>query len=222
MGSLRRAVVTAGVVLITLSVETRAQQAPVESGLQDRPEVQASARAAREASGPSTVAASHAPRQAVVAPSDASYADTISPVSLERIRAGLEREPRLLRSVAGTTPHFRIQVVGTANSHDIRVKQPWQDDAPVRSNVQPTQTEAHREFMRLTTPAAARASYTAGGGGINILPMLQEALGKARAARREQEVKRIKQQIRDELAALEAANAAAGSAASAEKASKDP
>ena len=122
------------------------------------------------------------------------------PVSLERIRKGLEAPPSATVVVAepGMPPRYRVTV-----QEKLDIERLWREDLPVPSFVRPPRGLVHDEFVAAVTPDLFRG--TVQYPCCNVLSAI-EALGSAiaRGARKRAE-SRVRREIKKELEALEEA-----------------
>jgi hypothetical protein len=150
----------------------------------------------------------------VVAQSTDEPNPTALPVSLERIRKSLDREPAIrTEPTSSTQPTFRTRV-------DERLPAPMPLFTPrdVWVGIQPPGPTSHYEFLRMVTPVTARpyaafsqtelaivAAETMANAA--IVYAAKAAIKSARSSARKRHVERLRHQIATEVAAIEAANA---------------
>jgi hypothetical protein len=129
------------------------------------------------------------------------------PVSLDRIREGIQREPKLkLDFLDPTIPLFRISV----NEDPIKLEDYWKigPDTAVSRDVRPYHASAwHNEFLNMTTPKQHIAASPFGIMGNPALPIGAPVLAISSALKKalsNMERGRIRRQIQEELKAIEA------------------
>jgi hypothetical protein len=132
------------------------------------------------------------------------------PVSLDRIREGIQREPKLkIDFLDPTIPLFRISV----NEEPIKLEDYWKigPDTAVSRDVRPYHASAwHNEFLNMTTPKQHIAASPFGIMGNPALPIGPPVLAISSALKKalsNMERGRIRRQIQEELKAIEANNA---------------
>ena len=133
------------------------------------------------------------------------------PVSLERIRRGLEQPSAVtVISEPGMPPRFRVTV-----EEQLDIERLWREDLPVPTFVRPSRGLTHHEFLGTVTPELFRG--TAQHPCCNVLPAI-EALGSAiaRAGRKRTE-SRAKRAVKKELEELELARQRARAAGDKER-----
>jgi hypothetical protein len=129
------------------------------------------------------------------------------PVSLSRIRDALGHEPKLLLPfMSPDTPVFRTVVLGKT----LKLEDYWKvrPDTAVGKDVRPAFASTwHNEFMRMTTPSQQVGASVFGLFGNPAMPVGAPmlAIGSAiKSALRDHERAQVRQQIKEELAALDA------------------
>jgi hypothetical protein len=117
------------------------------------------------------------------------------PVSIERIRRGLDQTPTITVTygVANLTPLFRVNV----EEQWLEIERPWREDLPVPTFVRPSRGLIHHEFLGMVTPDLFRG--TVQHPCCNVLPAI-EALGSAiaRGSRKRAE-SRARREVRKAL-----------------------
>jgi hypothetical protein len=132
------------------------------------------------------------------------------PISIDRIREQLEREPTLSIDflAAAGVPVFRTE---TRSDLVLRFDgEYWRldKDNNVDPNARPSVNRWHYDFVKMTNPDLPTGYGP--GGGINILPGIQAAFSALKNMRDEHERERVRQQIQDELREIEDARRRAG------------
>jgi hypothetical protein len=129
------------------------------------------------------------------------------PVSLERIREGIQRNPKLkIDYLDPTIPLFRTSV----NEKGLKLKDYWKigPDTAVSRDVRPSFASAwHHEFLSMTTPKQQIAASAFGIFGNPLHPVGPPVLEITKALKSvfsNAERGRIKRQIQEELKLLEA------------------
>jgi hypothetical protein len=129
------------------------------------------------------------------------------PISLDRIREQLAREPafsaNLLRAL--DIPVFRTE---TKSDLVFRPDPRWWKDDDVGSYVRPTVNRWQYDFMKMTNPNLPTGYGP--GGGADVLPAIQSAFSGIRHAFQAREAAQVRQQIQEELRAINEARRAAG------------
>jgi hypothetical protein len=144
---------------------------------------------------------------ATTAPATAAEGDDGSklPVSLDRIREGIQREPALkIDFLDPNIPLFRIHVEENA----IKLEDYWKvgPDTAVSRMVRPSHaSRQHHEFIRMTTPTAYLATVPMGGNPLHpVGPPIIEISKGIKKILSNAERGRIRRQIQEELKAIEA------------------
>ena len=120
------------------------------------------------------------------------------PVSLARIRRGLEQPPGavILVTEPGMPPRYRVIV----QDNLLDVERLWREDLPVPTFVRPSRGLVHHEFLGAVTPDLFRG--TAQHPCCNVLPAI-EKLGSAIArAHRKRAEARARREVRKALEEL--------------------
>jgi hypothetical protein len=96
------------------------------------------------------------------------------PVSLERIRRGLDQRPTITVTygVDNLAPFFRVKV----EERLLDLEQQWREDLPVPTFARPSRGLTHHEFLGMVTPELFRG--TVQHPCCNVLPAI-EAIGSA-------------------------------------------
>jgi hypothetical protein len=133
------------------------------------------------------------------------------PVSLERIREGIQREPKLkIDFLDPTIPLFRVSV----HEKGIKLEDYWKigPDTAVSRDVRPYYASTwHNEFLSMTTPKQQIAASAFGLFGNPLYPIgppVFAITSALKSAFSNMERGRIRRQIQEELKALEANNEA--------------
>jgi hypothetical protein len=131
------------------------------------------------------------------------------PVSLDRIREGLQHEPKLkIDFLDPTIPLFRISV----QEKGLKLEDYWKigPDTAVSRDVRPSFASMwHHEFLSMTTPKQQIAASPFGIFGNPVHPVGPPVLAITSALKTafsNMERNRIKRQIQEELKAIEANN----------------
>jgi hypothetical protein len=129
------------------------------------------------------------------------------PISLDRIREQLAREPAFSANLlhALDIPVFRTQ---TQSDLVFRPDPRWWKDDDVGSYVRPTVNRWHYDFMKMVNPNLPTGYGP--GSGADVLPAIQSAFSGIRHAFQEREASKVRQQIQEELRAINEARRAAG------------
>ena len=117
------------------------------------------------------------------------------PVSLERIRRGLDQSPSIpvTYGLANLTPFFRV----TIEEQWLDVERQWRETLPVPTFVRPSRGLTHHEFVGIVTPDLFRG--TVQHPCCNVLPAI-EALGSAIArGHRKRAQSRARREVRKAL-----------------------
>ena len=134
------------------------------------------------------------------------------PVSLDRIREGIQRNPQLkLDFLDPTIPLFRVSV----HENGLKLEDYWKigpDTAVSRDVRPPFASTLHNEFLRMTTPMQQVAASPFGIFGNPMYPVGPPVLAITSALKKgfsNMERGRIRRQIQEELKELDANNARA-------------
>ncbi len=127
------------------------------------------------------------------------------PVSLKQIKKGLERPPQTSHLLPSDKPTFRTEVEEAYP--ELKLESYWKRDNAVAPYARPFYNKEHHEFIEWANrdnPGKARILYP-----INSpLPMVAKALyNSLKQGIAESSLRRIREQIRAELAQIEAARA---------------
>jgi hypothetical protein len=129
------------------------------------------------------------------------------PISLDRIREQLDREPafslNLLRALG--IPIFRVE---QRSDLVFRVDPNWWKDDDVGPYVRPTVNRWHYDFMKMVNPDLPTGYGP--GGGVDVLPAIRSVFASIRQGSQERERARVRQEIQDELRAINDARRKAG------------
>jgi hypothetical protein len=119
------------------------------------------------------------------------------PVSLERIRRGLEREGPALSAAPPEVSIFRVRVTERRLPYDLL----WQGDQVVPSYVRPRQPIGHYNFLSMATPEAFR-SGTLYPCCIPVMPAVQSVQRAVRRGIRSYAQARAKRIVQEDLERL--------------------
>lgn len=117
------------------------------------------------------------------------------PVSIERIRRGLDQTPTITVTygMGNLTPFFRVNV----EEQWLDIERQWREDLPVPTFARPSRGLTHHEFLGMVTPELFRG--TVQHPCCNVLPAI-EALGSAIArGRRKRAESRARRDVRKAL-----------------------
>jgi hypothetical protein len=156
-----------------------------------------------------------APQQPTTVSTPAASADEDGsklPVSLDRIREGIQRNPQLkIDFLDPTIPLFRVSV----HENGLKLEDYWKigPDTAVSRDVRPSFASTwHHEFLSMTTPKQQIAASPFGLFGNPVHPIGPPVLAITSALKKgfsNMERGRIRRQIQQELKELEANNARA-------------
>jgi hypothetical protein len=129
------------------------------------------------------------------------------PISLDRIREQLDREPafslNLLRAL--DIPIFRVE---QRSDLVFKVDPNWWKEDDVGPYVRPTVNRWHYDFMKMVNPDLPTGYGP--GSGVEVLPAIQAVFASIRHASQERERARVRQEIQDELRVINEARRKAG------------
>jgi hypothetical protein len=141
-------------------------------------------------------------RAAAAAQSDSAAADVDRlPISVDRIREQLDREPALWIE---TLNALNIPVFRTETRSDLVFRPDpnyWKDD-DVAGYARPQVNRWHNDFQKMVNPNLPTGYGP--GGGVDVLPGLQSIFSGFKHASQERERVRVRQQIKEELHAIDA------------------
>lgn len=165
----------------------------------------AAAAAAQSASAQSAPAQATPAAAATVTNSDTDV-DKL-PISLDRIREQLAHEPAFSANLLHA---LDIPVFRTSTQSDLvfRPDPRWWKDDDVGSNVRPTVNRWQYDFMKMTNPNLPTGYGP--GGGVDVLPAITSVFSGIRHAFQAREAAQVRQQIQEELRAINEARRAAG------------
>jgi hypothetical protein len=129
------------------------------------------------------------------------------PISLDRIREQLDREPVLSIDLLNA---LSIPVFRTETRSDLVFRPDpnfWKDD-DVAPYARPQVNRWHNDFQKMVNPNLPTGYGP--GGGVDVLPGLQSIFSGIRHMNQERERVRVRQQIQDELRAIDEARRQAG------------
>jgi hypothetical protein len=129
------------------------------------------------------------------------------PVSLERIRKGLEEPPvvTLVATEPGMPPRYRVTV-----QEKLDIERLWREDLPVPSFVRPSRGLVHHDFLGAVTPDLFRG--TAQHPCCDVLPAIEKLGSAIASSARKRAASRTKREIKKELEELEKARRAQAAA----------
>jgi hypothetical protein len=117
------------------------------------------------------------------------------PVSLERIRRGLEApDVTIRRTDPGLPPLFRIDV----QERFLRYEHLWKDESITPAFVRPSRGLVHHEFLEQVTPDLFRG--TALHPCCDLLPLVTSAWDKLRRAKHARDESKARQEVQRALA----------------------
>jgi hypothetical protein len=121
------------------------------------------------------------------------------PISVDRIREQLDREPALSLDLlnALSIPVFRIE---TRNDLVFRPDPSFWKDDDVAPYARPQVNRWHYDFMKMVNPDLPTGYGP--GGGVDVLPGIQAIFSGIKHANQERERVRVRQQIQEELRAI--------------------
>jgi hypothetical protein len=122
------------------------------------------------------------------------------PVSLERIRKGLEEPPvvTVVTTEPGMPPRYRVTV-----QEKLDLERLWREDLPVPAFVRPSRGLTHHEFLGTVTPELFRG--TAQHPCCDVLPAIESLVSAINRARRTRAESRARREVRKALEELERA-----------------
>jgi len=162
---------------------------------------------------PGTASAQQADQKTPAAQTPAAQSDAAAqtdvdklPISLDRIREQLAREPLLSANLlrALNIPTFRTET----RSEIFKPDPNWWKDDNVGSYVRPTVNKWQYDFMKMTNPNVPTGYGP--GSGVDVLPAVRSVFSGIKHAFQDREAARVRQQIQDELRQINEARRAAG------------
>jgi hypothetical protein len=123
------------------------------------------------------------------------------PVSLDRIRERLEKEPALAIDFFNTAG---IPVFRTETRSDLVLRfdgEYWRLENDPNTYARPSVNKWHYDFQKMVNPDLPTGYGP--GGGVDILPGIMSVIHGFKESRNEHERERVRQQIQDELQQIE-------------------
>ncbi len=123
------------------------------------------------------------------------------PVSLDRIRERLEKEPALSIDFFNTAgiPVFRTETRSDLVLHFD--KDYWNLEGDPNTYARPTVDKWHYDFQKMVNPNLPTGYGP--GTGVDVLPGIMSVINSFKESRNEHERERVRQQIQDELQQIE-------------------